>query len=236
MMEFILILPIYLLLIGGSMLIFEIHMARLHLQESNRNLSWTVGDRFFSIDDKTRLLAELESYFTQRNKLDNVVAKNSIPLYGFGESSEELWGIGIDRKEISGQSPFLGSTDWGTLAAGNMPVKMNRVSGAYIGPLGAGDTLYPDEKLPLAEHSFSLTRTKEIFYADDADNGNYMPEAYLYKRGKQRLNRGDNEYMKNLFGIALDKWPGPEDMDVQSSQTVDITTDRYNRRLHMYAQ
>ena len=46
MLEFILVLPIYLFLIGGTLLLLDIMLGKVYLQESNRNLAWIQDDRF----------------------------------------------------------------------------------------------------------------------------------------------------------------------------------------------
>ena len=48
LMEFCLMLPIWLLIFGGTFMVFDVSMARLHLQEANRNLAWLQDDRYDS--------------------------------------------------------------------------------------------------------------------------------------------------------------------------------------------
>ncbi len=74
MLEFCLVLPIYLLLFGGTFLMFDITMGRLHLQEANRNLAWIQNDRY---DSGTLINQELYKrsvdYFEARNRLENLM-------------------------------------------------------------------------------------------------------------------------------------------------------------------
>ncbi|MBQ9366908.1 MAG: hypothetical protein IJT83_03935, partial [Victivallales bacterium] len=56
MLEFILVLPLYLLLFGGTFLTFELTLARIYLQEANRNLAWLAEDRYCK-DEKAPLAA-----------------------------------------------------------------------------------------------------------------------------------------------------------------------------------
>lgn len=81
MLEFCLVLPIYLLLFGGTFLMFDVTMGRLHLQEANRNLAWLQNDRY---DLETLINQELYKrvvdYFEARNMLENLM-----------EYSEPVW-------------------------------------------------------------------------------------------------------------------------------------------------
>lgn len=74
MLEFCLVLPIYLLLFGGTFLTFDITMGRLHLQEANRNLAWLQNDRY-DTDSEEKINHELYksavSYFESRNSLES---------------------------------------------------------------------------------------------------------------------------------------------------------------------
>lgn len=77
MLEFCLVLPIYLLLFGGTFLTFDITMGRLHLQEANRNLAWLQNDRY-DTDSEGKINHELYksavSYFESRNRLESTMS------------------------------------------------------------------------------------------------------------------------------------------------------------------
>ena len=77
MLEFCLVLPIYLLLFGGTFLTFDITMGRLHLQEANRNLAWLQNDRY-DTDSEEKINHELYksavSYFESRNSLESTMS------------------------------------------------------------------------------------------------------------------------------------------------------------------
>lgn len=77
MLEFCLVLPIYLLLFGGTFLTFDITMGRLHLQEANRNLAWLQNDRY-DTDSEGKINHELYksavSYFESRNSLESTMS------------------------------------------------------------------------------------------------------------------------------------------------------------------
>ena len=82
MLEFCLVLPIYLLLFGGTFLMFDITMGRLHLQEANRNLTWLQNDRY---DSESKINQELYKravdYFESRNRLEFESAISDEPMW-----------------------------------------------------------------------------------------------------------------------------------------------------------
>ena len=88
MLEFCLVLPIYLLLFGGTFLTFDITMGRLHLQEANRNLAWLQNDRY-DTDSEGKINHELYksavSYFESRNRLESTMSDE--PMW-WDENSE----------------------------------------------------------------------------------------------------------------------------------------------------
>ena len=88
MLEFCLVLPIYLLLFGGTFLTFDITMGKLHLQEANRNLTWLQNDRY-DTDSEEKINHELYksavSYFESRNSLESTMSDE--PMW-WDENSE----------------------------------------------------------------------------------------------------------------------------------------------------
>ena len=252
MLEFVLVLPIYLLLIGGTMLTYELFMAKLHLQEANRTLAWAVGDRYFAgggkeEDFKTVLFNAVCNYYTRRNNIDNAIHNNPTTLWGFG-SHQDLWGVGIVHKRTADGSKFIGETNWGILTAGNMQLQMNRVSAAYIGALGVASVLDRNKSdtraSDLYNASYDMTRTVPVVDENDIEDDSFSPESYLFKRVKpQRENdRGgltDNKepvYLKNLYKIVMGAWPCEEDATLQSTEDISLQTETYVRQLGGYAQ
>lgn len=255
MLEFILVLPIYLLLIGGTMLTFELMMAKLHLQEANRNLAWVAGDRFFEgsamLEFKSRFHTLICQYFTERNSRENQIRENEVPLWSFG-SRQDFWGVGILEKQTQ-KGVFRGTTGWGTLVAGNMQLTMNRVSGAYVGPLGVSSVLYPNRQteeekskqgtaethpaIDLYNASYDLTRTQVPASEEAASETDFLPESYLFRRNRNRLRRDSEEqYLKRIFHIVTESWPSFSSSTAESTTDMDLSTDRYFRRTYQFAQ
>ena len=101
MLEFCLVLPIYLLLFGGTFLTFDITMGRLHLQEANRNLAWLQNDRY-NTDSEEKINHELYksavSYFESRNSLESTMSDE--PMW-WNENSEAAKYIAEKNKRNS---------------------------------------------------------------------------------------------------------------------------------------
>lgn len=101
MLEFCLVLPIYLLLFGGTFLTFDITMGRLHLQEANRNLAWLQNDRY-NTDSEEKINHELYksavSYFESRNRLESTMSDE--PMW-WNENSEAAKYIAEKNKRNS---------------------------------------------------------------------------------------------------------------------------------------
>ena len=90
LMEFCLMLPIWLLIFGGTFMLFDVSMARLHLQEANRNLAWLQDDRYDSrgLINKA-VYASSVQFFENRNALET------------GLSGEPMWSFGDDYRTYS---------------------------------------------------------------------------------------------------------------------------------------
>ena len=252
MLEFVLVLPIYLFLIGGTMLMYELFMAKLHLQEANRTLAWTVGDRYFAgqgneDDFKMALYNAVCGYYVRRNDIDNAIHKNPTTLWGFGKNSD-LWGVGIVHKMKSDGKKFVGETGWGILTAGNMQLQMNRVSAAYIGALGVPSVLdrnHSENRTPdLYNVSYDMTRTTPVVDEDEIEDEDFSPESYVYKRieptpENNRIGKTEDEdtvYLKNLYKIVMDSWPCDEDTFLEATEDISLETKTYERQLGGYAQ
>lgn len=250
MLEFVLVLPIYLFLIGGTMLMYELFMAKLHLQEANRTLAWTVGDRYFAEqgnedDFKMALYNAVCGYYVRRNDIDNAIHKNPTTLWGFGKN-RDLWGVGIVHKMKSDGKKFVGETGWGILTAGNMQLQMNRVSAAYIGALGVPSVLdrnHSENRSPdLYNVSYDMTRTTPVVDEDETEDEDFSPESYVYRRimptpeNNRTGKTEDTVYLKNLYKIVMDSWPCDEDTFLEATEDISLETKTYERQLGGYAQ
>ena len=105
LMEFCLVLPIWLLMFGGTFMLFDVSMARLHLQEANRNLTWLQNDRYDSQGMiNNAVYGSAVQFFEARNALET------------GFSSGPMWSFGDDYKAHSDGSGKKGDSPqyWGS--------------------------------------------------------------------------------------------------------------------------
>lgn len=85
LLEFCLMLPIWLLMFGGTFMLFDVSMARLHLQEANRNLAWLQDDRYDSRGlINNAVYSSAVQFFETRNALEKGMSGE--PMWSFGDS------------------------------------------------------------------------------------------------------------------------------------------------------
>ena len=182
LMEFCLMLPILLLLFGGTFLMLDVNMGRLHLQEANRNLAWLENDRYNNGEKliQQALYSNVKSFYDERNDLERKWdAASSFWVYGKKNEDNEApeWAhIVEDYKDENAEIKLnyawaqsinianaILDNDFMTIHSGNMPLRMGKVSGAYIGALAAADIIYPrDEgRLPFYQSAYLFTRATD---------------------------------------------------------------------------
>ena len=158
MLEFCLVLPIYLLIFGGTFLIFDISMGKLHLQESNRNLAWIQDDRYNNSDKliNKELYKRATSFYDARNELEKQwEATQSVWSFGSKEEietanqeciAEYRWGHELSNGYKGNQVELAVNQSWAdslglsgvldndymSLYSGNMFLKMDKVSAINI--------------------------------------------------------------------------------------------------------
>ena len=192
MLEFCLMLPIYLLIFGGTFLVFDLSMGRLHLQESNRNLAWIQNDRY---NDGEKLInKELYKRVTAFYDLRNALEAGMEPgrnFWDFGPKKESTDANGkqveeyVWADEISGFKAHnielqinngwadnlnlsgILDNDYMKLYTGNMYLKMAKVSAVYRGAVGVSSVLFPEkrngaETVPLYDAAYNLTRVLAV--------------------------------------------------------------------------
>ena len=200
-LEFILVMPILLLLFGSTMLTFDLSMAKMRVQEGNRNIAWSTGDRYDSGAGEAAKKAAFEP-FEQRNKLEKQFS---------GGSVSNFWSIGGSGSEIGkidGAAKLNADVGkWGTLYSGNIELKMTQLSSVYIGAIALSSVLFPmDEKTHYYEAKYDLTRGE----------GDSNPEAILYHRKASNDNRLTNNYVVESYKLCLQPFPYNGDSVVNS--------------------
>jgi len=210
-LEFILMLPIYLLLLGGTMLVFELTMGIVHLQEANRNLAWVAGDRFFSDigSAKNVLHTNITKYYTDRNERESMM-NASEDYWVFGNSSDH-WAVNVVNKK-TGKGVFQANTEWSFLAAGNMELHMNHVSALFVGMIAASSDFYNSEDGREKNYakSFTLTRTSVPDSSFSMEGDDFRPESYLYRRRSRDITR-NGQSTDSVFSTIGESWPQHED-------------------------
>lgn len=204
MMEFCLVLPIYLLVFGGTFLIFDISMGKLHLQESNRNLAWLQDDRYNNSDKliNKELYKRATAFYDARNELEKqwdaaqavwsfgskeeveTANQECIAEYRWGhELPEGFKGESVELKvnqswaDSLGLSGVLGN-EYSALYSGNMFLKMDKVSAVYIGAVGVSSVLFPAEhngKETAPLYKAAYTFTRKL--AEDEDGKTIADQA-----------------------------------------------------------
>lgn len=203
MLEFVLVMPILLLLFGSTMLTYDLSMANAKLLVANRNLAWLTGDRYAgdSINEPLRKAAAAE--FDMRNTLEKAISSNSGPdIWDMGNDDDE-WGHKIGKFDAAELAELDADCEWGNLFSGNMQLKMTRLSGIYIGAIGVSSVLFPmDEKEHYYNAAYDLTRAVGDSY--DLEETNI--ESILYHRIDDD-SRMTEHYVLNLPKIVLQSWP-----------------------------
>lgn len=89
LLEFCLMLPIWLVLFGGTFLIFDISMGRVHLLEANRNLAWIQNDRFDKGNKINKeLYQRITRFYDARNALETSMSGEPIWAFNSGDDQQ----------------------------------------------------------------------------------------------------------------------------------------------------
>ena len=211
MMEFLLVLPLLLLLFGATFLTFDVGMGKLHLQEANRNLAWLHNDRYNTSGMiEGALYHEVKSFYEVRNALESnmVSSVEEKGFWDFGTGAD--WGRIVKSFKDNNVNLKANDNSWANIYTGNMELKMTKVSGVYIGAIGISSVLFSDESSnQLYQASYDLTRS-------DRDKPNF--EAILVKRKKNDDDIRHKDYgeagitdkAKILNIEVLEPWIGSE--------------------------
>ena len=241
-LEFILMMPILLLLFGGTLLTFEIFVGKFRLQEANRNLAWLANDRYHSGDAAfERAVGNLsKDYFRDRNSRE----KNVDPGGGDLWSSFGGGAYNIVRKQFGGEY-YLGHTPWSSMMVGNMVVKMEKVSAAYMGAIAVSSVLQSDEEVndgkALHRAPYDISHTPDPGADGDMAGDDFSPEAYVLRRyindnGSDESNYRNLKYKEDVWRISLEAWPKMETTVMSAPPEGTATATEYKRLLYDYTQ
>ena len=214
-LEFMLTMPILLLLFGAAMLWLDLSLGKAHLQESNRNIAWIGNDRYDEGEIGTALDAAATDFYNRRNMLERAFdgTSNPKPFWQFGlfvtndvESlkkksahwTNEVWSLEIPD-----------GYKWGGFYSGNLDLRMTRLSGAYLGAVAVGDVLHPnDAKNPFYKAQYVLTRSRHAVSGTNAVvAASFNPESVVVHRRGDSEVREDVTSPNNLLPVLLDPMP-----------------------------
>lgn len=239
-LEFFLMLPPLLLLFGITLLLYDTFLGKLQLQQSNRLLAWVAADRYAEGDGfGDKLVKEAKAPFEYRNAWERALAGDAGDFWSFGSHSD-YWAVNVERKQAGGKT-YIGATPWAMLAAGNMELKMEHVSAAYVGIAGVSSAVQDngeDINTSFLTDSWTLTHTAPPS-GDDAESAaegeDFSPEALVLRRaGAEHISRYEN-YRSKLWEIVGQDWPRLADSEPEETESSDTDFDIYKRALYNYA-
>lgn len=219
LMEFMLMMPILLLLFGATMLWMDISLGKMYIQEANRNLAWLTVDRYDDGKIKTALYDSVREPYELRNKIEKGFGGTG-EMWKYAGGTTDEWGRVESRME-SGSQRLMTDQEchWHAMSTGNMGLKMARLSGVYMGAVAIGSVLHPDEeKKHLYAAAYDFTRWRASSVSNDVSSASRIrylvnPESFVIHRAYDR----DNETMEtsrayvtmpnNLLPVLMQSWP-----------------------------
>ena len=236
-LEFLLMLPVLLLLFGVTLLTYDTLSGKLRLQQANRLFAWTTGDRYAKDKKKfdRQVVTAAKKPFADRNAIENALDASAGDMWGYGKN-ERMWAVNIERKN-TGSGIFIGATPWALLAAGNMELEMKKVSGAYLGVLGVSSVVQAngeDVGKGIVASKFDLTHT---LAGGDTASTDYSPESMVVRRFGNKHDYRIKHYRDRVWEIASEEWPRLAEEEPKPAGADDEpNVDEYARRLFDYAQ
>lgn len=206
LLEFCLVLPIWLLILGSTLLLFDVSMAKFHLQESNRNLAWIQNDRFDSANSINKELHRRVTLFYDTRNAFERSASGGEPMWGFGNgpsngSNPQNWayaptgrqyphldykGEGVELSPNGNWANLGGILDnnWSTLCSGNMELRMEKISALYMGLIAVSSLMHSEGEeadTPLYDSAFTFTRA-DPYPSDPKNLENHNGEMLVLRR------------------------------------------------------
>lgn len=238
-LEFLLMLPVLLLLFGMTMLFYDDFHGQLHLQESNRILAWSVGDRYDAnqeFDEKA--VSAAKAQYERRNAWEKALDSSGDDFWTFGDKPDS-WAVNIEeRKTPAGTNAvYFGKTDWAMLTAGNMELRMTKVAPSYIGILAVSSAVQGmGEKVEdsIVAHANAFTHTKNALDAGGDDD--FAPEAVVVRRMSNVHEDRYDSFTRKFVEIAVDDWPGFAERKTET-EAIKLPEKQYKERvLGFYTQ
>lgn len=218
-MEFMLMMPILLLLFGATMLWMDISLGKMYVQEANRNLAWLTEDRYDDGKIKTALYDSAREPYELRNKVErNFGGTGDMWKYAGGTTDD--WGRVENRME-NGRQRLMTDQEchWHAMSTGNMVLKMAHLSGVYMGAVAIGSVLQPNgETKHLYAAAYDFTRWRSSSVSNDVSSASQLrylvnPESFVIHRAYDRddetveTSRANVNTPNNLLPVLRQGWP-----------------------------
>ena len=213
-MEFLLMLPILLLLFGATMLWMDISLGKMYIQEANRNLAWLTEDRYDTGKIKKTLYDSVCEPYALRNKVEKNFGGTG-DMWKYTGGTTDTWGF-VESSFRNGEQRLKTSQecDWHAMTTGNMNLKMAHLSGVYMGAVALGSVLQPDgETKHLYASAYDFTRSRAASGSNDVEALSFNPEAVVIHRAYDnddsavKASRINVTTPNNLLPVLLQSWP-----------------------------
>ena len=213
-MEFLLMLPILLLLFGATMLWMDISLGKLYIQEANRNLAWLTEDRYDTGKIKKALYDSVREPYELRNKVEKSFGGTG-DMWKYAGGTTDTWGF-VESSCRNGEQRLKTSQkcDWHAMTSGNMNLKMAHLSGVYMGAVALGSVLQPDgETKHFYEAAYDFTRSRTASGSNDVVALSFNPEAVVIHRAYDsddpniKTSRINVDTPNDLLPVLLQSWP-----------------------------
>lgn len=208
LLEFMLMMPVLLVLFGATMLWMEISLGKMYIQEANRNLAWLSGDRY----DDGRIKNALYDSAREPYELRNNVEKNfggTGDMWKYASGSTSSWGR-VERLFRNGGQRLKATENckWNEMVSGNMNLRMAHLSGVYMGAVAIGSVLHPNgEWNHLYAASYDFTRAGRTASTNDTATAAVNIEAIVIRRARANDQRENINSPNKLLPLLVQTWP-----------------------------
>lgn len=214
LLEFMLMVPVLLVLFGATMLWMDISLGKMYIQEANRNLSWLTEDRYDSGQIENVLYDSAREPYELRNKVEKSFGGTG-DMWKYSGGTTDVWGH-VDSSFRNGKQRLETSQkcDWHAMVSGNMNLKMAHLSGVYMGAVALGSVLQPDgETKHFYGAAYDFTRSRTASGSNDVVALPFNSEAVVIHRAydndepAMKSSRINVTTPNNLLPVLLQSWP-----------------------------
>lgn len=215
LLEFMLMVPVLLVLFGATMLWMDISLGKMYIQEANRNLAWLTEDRYDDGKIKSALYDSAREPYELRNKVEKNFGGTG-DMWKYAGGTTDVWGH-VESSFPDGMAQYLRTSqkcDWHAMTSGNMNLKMAHLSGVYMGAVALGSVLQPvGETKHLYASAYDFTRSRTASGSNDVVALSFNPEAVVIHRAYDNddptidASRINVDTPKNLLPVLLQLWP-----------------------------